>query len=233
MTTVTSELRGPLESADFPETLTARVVTPGGCPRLHGYDVENDLARHYDPSDVLFLSLTGELPAPNVSRALAVVLTFLAPLSIAHASVHAASLARLCGTTTSSTIGVAAIVLAEQARSLLEEHAGLLTWLETGGEDLPLRFRSVDAEDVASCERLRAALAGVGFEVPELLLDPTRCAALVSVLFRCGLSQRAQLEAAIVAARLPTAVAEALSEKVVDFANYPTNLPRYHYTEPE
>ncbi len=227
----TFALEGPLESATFPETLSARVVTPGDSPRLHGYDVEADLARHYDPTDVLFLSLTGELPGPEVSAALRAALTFLAPVSIAHASVHAASLARLCGTTTSSTIGVAAIGLAEQARVLLDEHAELLSWLETRDGPLPERYRARGDDDRASTERLRLAIADTGLQVAELAEDLSRDAALLTVLYRCGLRQRKHLEAAIVSARLPTAFAEAASKKTVAFAHYPINLPRYRYVE--
>lgn len=227
----TFELEGPLESAKFPDTLTARVVTPGDAPRLHGYDVEADLARHYDPTEVLFLSLTGELPEPPVAAALRVALTFLAPVSIAHASVHAAALARLCGTTTSSTLGVAAIGLAEQARVLVDEHAELFAWLAAPEGPPPARYINSGAADRNSTERLRAQVAESGLAVPALSMNLTRNAALLSVLFRCGLSRREQLQAAIVSARLPSAFAEAFTETVVDFAHYPINLPHYRYRE--
>jgi hypothetical protein len=227
----TLDLQGPLESADFPEALTARVVTPGASPRLHGFDVEADLSRHYGPTDLLFLSLTGELPSPEAAGALRVALAFLSPVSVAHASVHAAVLARLCGTTSSSTIGVAAIGLAEQARVLLDAHAELLLWLHEPSGEFPARFRSDDPGDRASVERLRVALASTGFLDSTLDLRPSRDAALLSVLFMCGLRRREQLEAAIVTSRLPSTIAEALSEKVVDFAHYPINLPRYRYEE--
>jgi hypothetical protein len=225
------ELEGPLESATFPETLSARVVTPGDAPRIHGYDVEADLARHYDPTDVLFLSLTGELPAPEVSAALRVALTFFAPVSIAHASVHAAALARLCGTTTSSTLGITAIGLAEQARVLLDDHADLLGWLETREGPLPQRHLALDDSSRASPERLNAAIKASGFSVPELELGLTRDASLLTVLYRCGLRLRKQLETAIVSARFATAFAEAASKKVAAFAHYPINLPEFRYVE--
>ena len=104
------ELDGPLESgAVFPARLTARVVTAGARPSVHGYDVEGDLARHYQASDLLFLTLMGELPSAAISRAFSVALMFLGPVSVAHASTHAAVVGRLCGTPTSSVFGVAAI----------------------------------------------------------------------------------------------------------------------------
>ena len=225
------DLQGPLDIASFPETLSARVVTPGPRPRLHGYDVEGDLARHYGPADLLLLSLAGELPSPEASAALGVALTFLAPVSVAHASVHAAVLARTCGTTSCSTIGVAAIGLSEQARVLLDEHAELLAWLSTRSGPLPARFRATEPADREATARLRDALADTRFAAPELDEEPTRDAALLLVLFRSGLTERSQLEAAIVTARLPGAVAEAMRVKVADFNQYPTNLPRYLYQE--
>jgi hypothetical protein len=225
------DLQGPLDVASFPETLSARVVTPGPRPRLHGYDVETDLARHYNPSDLLVLSLTGELPSAEASAALGIALMFLAPLSVAHASVHAATLARICGTTVGSTIGVAAIGLAEQTRVLLDEHEELLAWLASPNGSFPQRFRAIDPADQTATASLREALAETRFVAPALSEGPTRSAALLIVLFGCGFTQRAQLEIAIVTARLPTAVAEAMQVKVADFSLYATNLPRYQYQE--
>lgn len=224
-------LEGPLETHSFPETLIARVVTPGNHPRLHGYDVEADLASHYDPTEVLFLALTGELPTASAAAALRIALTFLAPLSVAHASVHAATLARLCGTATGSVIGIAAIGLSAQVRVLLDDHAELLAWLKSDGGELPAPYRAREAADLETCRRLRAALEPTLLDVPALTHNPTRDAALLSVLFACGLVRREQLEAAIVTARLPSAVAEALSEKVTNFGRYPINLPRYRYED--
>jgi hypothetical protein len=225
------DLQGPLDVAAFPATLSARVVTPGARPRVHGYDVEGDLARHYGPTDLLLLSLTGELPSPEASAALGVALTFLAPVSVAHASVHGAVLARLCGAIGGSTLGVAAIGLAEQARVLLDEHVALLAWLSAPTGELPAQYRASNDEDRAAVGRLEQALMASRFVPPALAARPTRAAALLIVLFACGLTQRDQLEAAIVCARLPSAVAEALSVKVADFDQYPANLPRYRYQE--
>jgi hypothetical protein len=224
-------LAGPLESDDFPAVLTARVVTPGVRPRLHGYDVEGDLARHYQPADVLYLSLVGELPTTEVSAALAVVLTFLSPVSVAHAATHGATLARLCGATTSATVGVAAIGLAEQARCLIGEHASLFAWLEAPGRPFPSEHLALDLDDDTAVSRLRHALSSTGVSVPGLDQRPSRSSAPLLVLHALGFRRAEQLEAAIVTARLPVAVAEALATRVVDFHNYPINLPRFLYED--
>ena len=93
--------RGPLDDVEWPKKLPAHVVTAGPAPRVHGYDVENDLARHYSFSDAIYLSLVGELPNDATSRAFEIALHFLAPVSAAEAPSHAAILARFCDGSTS------------------------------------------------------------------------------------------------------------------------------------
>jgi hypothetical protein len=114
---------------------------------------------------------------------------------------------------------------------LLDEHVGLLDWLQVKMGAFPERYRAVTPEDRAGTTRLRQALAPTDFAVPELGETPTPSAALLAVLFRCGLRERAQIEAAFVTARLPSTIAEAMCVKVADFNQYPTNLPRYLYSE--
>lgn len=227
----TREFSGPLEAASFPDQLTARVVTPSREPRVHGYDVESDLARHYGVADLVLLSLTGELPVQPAPAAFEVAWLFLAPVTVADAAGHAAVLSRLCGATTASTVGVAAIGLAEQARVLLSEHDELLRWLQSDAPTLPERYQSREPEARAGVERLRRALAGTGLGVPALQQSPTRDAALLSVLFACGLVRAEQLQAAVVLARLPCAVAEGFAETTANFAEYPANLPAFAYQE--
>jgi citrate synthase len=94
-------------------------VSPGPDPRIHGYAVEGDLAPHYRFSDVIYLSLTGELPTDAQSRTFERALILLSPISIAEAPSHAASLARVCDATHSAVIGTGAIALAEQARFMV------------------------------------------------------------------------------------------------------------------
>lgn len=226
------KLEGPLENGwEFPEKLSARVITPGDRPRLHGYDVEDDLARHYGPSDVLLLTLTGELPSGPVGRAFAVALVFMSPVSVAHASTHAAVVGRLCGAPAASTFGVAAIGVAEHARALVDEHEELLAWLRAPRGPLPERYRASSLPEEASVERFERALASTGLAVPGIGLKPARDAAIVMVLHACGFRRRERLEAAITLARLPSALAEALAERPTNFGNYPINLPRYAYSE--
>ena len=155
----------------------------------------------------------------------------MAPVSVAHASTHAAVVGRLCGAPASSTFGVAAIGAAEHARSLLDEHAELFPWLRGQRGPLPERFRARSADDLAAVARLVQALEPTGLAVPALAEGPSRDAALLMVLFAVGFKRRERLEAAIMLARLPSGIAEALAERPTNFGNYPINLPRFAYTE--
>jgi hypothetical protein len=51
------------------------------------------------------------------------------------------------------------------------------------------------------------------------------------ILFALGFTRPAQLEAAVVCARLPATIAEAFATKTTSFNHYPMNLPRYEYEE--
>jgi len=122
----------PFSTNEWPSQLTARVVSPGDEPRIHGYAVSSDLARHYRFSDVVYLSLAGELPDEEHSRIFERALVLLSPISIAEAPSHAASLARVCDGSASAVIGTGAIALAEQARFMVERHKGFLEALRRG-----------------------------------------------------------------------------------------------------
>ncbi len=222
---------GPLETAQFPEQITARVVTPGGQPRIHGYDVESDLAQHYSPSEVAFLAITGELPSAEIAAALDAILVFASPVSVALAPTHAAVLAQLCGSGPSAVVSVAAIALTEQVRFMLKEHEPFLSWLATAVGEIPDQFRTTEQGEMDSVQRFNRALRKAGIEVSVLSQNPTPSAAILAGLRACGLRSFRQYEALLVWARLPIVIAEAFSEHVTNFRHYPINLPHYTYEE--
>lgn len=218
-----------LDTHPWPEQLTGHVVMPSEPRRVHGYDVESDLARAaVSGNEMLLLMLTGEVPSSSAARALDVAMAFLSPVLVTEGPAHAAVVARLCQCPTSAVIATAAIATAERARGIVAEHAELIDWLP-GVYGAPPEACLGTETDGLSVARLRAALAPTGLTVPALPHGLTRMASLLAVLHACGLDSAARMEAALVFAQLPCVVAEALSHTPGDLRGYPINLPRVRY----
>jgi hypothetical protein len=215
--------KGPLEAAPWPETLAAHAVSEGDDVRLHGYDVERDVAAHYRFSDLLYLAIKRELPDDARSRAFEIAMMFALPMSVAEAPIHAAALARICGARPSGVASVASLALAERTsesvRALLPVLRGEV---EVQADATP--------RAVASVERLRALLNGV-VDVPLLGRQPSRELAILAVLWECELRTEWELVHAMTLARLPSAVAESAERRPLDFMSYPTTTPPIDYTE--
>jgi len=225
-----TQSRGPIEDKELPQKLEARVVTQDAAPQVHGYDVHEDLARHYGFADLVLLGLTGELPSAETSRAFEVALTFAAPVSVAEAPAHAAVVARVCGPRVASVVGVAALGLAEQAREILDRHDHLLPKLAIGSlNGSAQKVAPKSAEERAAVERFRAALGSFCARVPTIGYDVGLDTAILATLIACGLTSRERLEVALTCARLPLVCAEALTWKPGDLRRYPMNLPRFVY----
>jgi len=229
---------GPVESYPWPTTLEARIITPGEEPRVHGYCVESDLAPHYSFTEAVLLTLTGELPNESQAAAFDVALVFLAPLSVAHAPTHAGVLARICGARFSAVSAIAAVTLAERGRTILDENAALLEWLhglrESSEAPPPPASLAAGESERSSVSRLRKALAHRGVEIPALdaSYDLGRLPALLATLCFAGLEHREQIEATFVLASFASTIAEARTRGVASFREYPMNVPRFVYEEP-
>lgn len=65
--------------------------------------------------------------------------------------------------------------------------------------------------------------------VPAIGYDIRLDTAIIATLMACGLRSREHLEVVLVAARLPTACAEALAWKPGDLRVYPMDLPSFRY----
>jgi len=222
---------GPVEAYPFPTTLRAQVVTPGARPRVHGYDVESDIASHYGFGESVLLALTGRSPDAATGRCFELAMVFLSPLAVTEAPTHAAVLARVCAGSASAVTATAGVALAEQARWILEQQAEYIEWLDGGcNGDVPLCARAADDDERQSVERLRRAVAAVAVDYLHAA-DLGRDAALLSLLYRCGLHTPEQMQVALVVARLATCVSEALANKRGALREYPMNLPAFAYEE--
>ena len=218
--------KGPIESRAWPPALDAFAIDERDGHRVHGYDVEKDLAAHYRFSDVVYLALAGELPTAAQSRAFEVAMCFLLPVSVADGPCHAAVLGSFCGAPPSGVLSTAAVTLADYAR----EAIAAVRSLADGGA-LPDALRAQSDAERASVAQLRSLLAGV-VEVPLFALDPGREVALLGVLHACGLTTALQLSSALTIARLPSAAAEAAPRSSAEFVQkYPMNTPPFTYEE--
>jgi hypothetical protein len=224
-------MSGPIEDKQLPTRLMSHVVTSGAAPRIHGYDVQSDLARHYEFTDVLFLALVGELPQRAERCAFDVALAFAAPVTMAEAPAHAAALSRVCGPRTSSMFAVAAIAAAEQVRVSLDAHADWLSKLVLGELDGSEGLGARDDDDRDAVRRLELALGTFAAKVPALRCDVGLETAIISTLVACGFRAREQLEAVLSLAKLPTICAEALAWRPGELRAYPMNLPRFEYVD--
>ena len=231
------EAAGPIERARLQERLAAHVVTPGPHPRIHGYDVEGDLAHHYGFAEQMLLTLTGVAPERAVGQAFEVALAFLAPTSVAQAPAHAAVLARLIGPPDVSVVATGAVVLHEQAQDALRRHRALLAWLATPERERPPAPPG-DAPtpiDAAAVARLRDALVARGAMIPPALEAQrlTLEGALLLVLHACGLTRPEGLLTAWTLAGLPAVVAEGFAVRPGSFQDYPMTLPPFEYRDPD
>ena len=229
---IKKDFSGPLDEATWPSKLTARVMAPGADVRLHGYSIELDLAAHYTFSETVLVALTGSIPTAAQGRAFDVALTFFSTTHAAEAPVHAALLARVCAATTSAISGTGAIALAEQARFELTKYAALVTWLAEPLAKLPIAFRAETPSDSARTRLLIDALIARDAACSAVLsadLEPT--AAIVAVLFDCGLRSLEQIETVRVLARYPLLMAEALASPIAKHRDYPVTLPAIQYEE--
>jgi hypothetical protein len=218
----------PFDDFEAPEQLVARVVTPEPRPRLHGFDVQADLVRHYDFAEIVFTALVGRPPQRPEGRSFNVLLSFLLPISVAEAPCHGAVIARICGAKTQRVVAAAATLLCEQARVELDRRAALLEWLEHGRQGPPpAEPNAIDPEERAAVATLHERLREAGLEVSAEDSSLSLLGSIVAGLHACGFRHSWQLEATWCLARLPAAAAEAMAFAPGAFGEYPMRQPPF------
>jgi hypothetical protein len=223
---------GPIEDGAWPTRLLGRVVAPGAEPRLSGFGIQSDLARHYRFGEVILVALTGEPPDEVAGRAFDVAMIFASAVSVLDAPAHAAVLARICGAEPGAILAVAATALAERARCIFESLESAIPRLVTGSlDDLPSELAARSETEREAVARLRAALGDFLPRVPALGYDLHLDAALVAVLLASGLRTREQVVSALAIAGLATACAEGFAATPGDHRTYPIDVPKFVYEE--
>jgi hypothetical protein len=219
------KVKGPIEEQSWADSLEALVVDPVE-RRIHGYDVESDLAHHYRFSDLVYLSLVGELPDDTRSRAFEIALSFLLPMCVARAPVHATVLAGHCEGPVSGVVATAAVTIVDELTDLLATDPAIF---EPSNAPLPEPLCATSEEERASVARL-ATLLNAALPVPLLARNPRRELALVAVLRACGLDTPMKIAAAVAVARIPSAIAEAEPRRLSEFLRkYPLLTPSFAY----
>lgn len=220
---------GPIDDRTWPDKLTAHVVKPGNQPLIHGYDVQSDLIQHYNFSELILLALTGEPPSREIGRAFEIALIFAAPISIAEAPVHAASLSQLVNSRGHGTLGLIGIGLAEQTHYLVESYGDLIEWFGNPEHPFPEAFCAKDHGEQEAVQRLKEALSDTGIQPKGLQHNVSLFGGLLNVFYSCGLQSKSQIETAFMLARFACAAAEAFAVKPLDFKSYPIDLPPFRY----
>jgi hypothetical protein len=146
-----------------------------------------------------------------------VALQFISPIAVSEAPVHATVLANVGGARNSALIGVAAITLAERARTIVSEHS---TFKQASNNDERL-----------SVDRLRNNLSSMNVDVPELNNDPCRWSALFAVLRFIGISEPNKVESVLVFASLVPTLVETWCHEPGKLMKYPMNVPEFVYEE--
>lgn len=217
-------MRATVDQFPWPATLSAKVVDSHEAhPLVHGYSVDDDLAVHYRFSDVMFLFAVGELPSDDAARAFDVAMMFASAVSAGDASVHAASLAQLCGAYPRSVVGVAAVGAANRASMLCDDE--VFAWLNGSGK-VP-RTAGADPRTEALRRALPATFASLPIFDQALPID----LAIVAVLFASGVRDRSRLEMVLTFASMLSGAAEAFATKPLSFRDYPMGLPAFDYSE--
>lgn len=222
-------MAGRLQTSEWPDRLPGRVAERVPVARLHGYDVENDLAYHYGFVATVLLLLTGKLPEAETTRAFEVALHFIAPAPVSDGPAHCGVLAQVCGAPPSGVVATCTVALAEETRRLLDDHGKLLEWLREPSGPPPAEFATGGESEKVSLDTLRALLSSIPFEVAALRHPLARIPAVLALLDACGLHRADQLHSAIVWGRLPCVLAEGFSAPHGRLKEYPTSTPTFEH----
>lgn len=224
-----AEFRGPIEDGDWPPRPVARVVAPGPAPRIRGYGVDDDLALFASSAERAWLTLRGELPAPEELKAFEVTLAFASPAHVGEAPTGAAVAARLAGGRKAGFIQTACAVLAEQAQRF-DAIAGALAD-DTGEADVPAALAPDDDEHPERVDAFGRALADGDAPIEPRWAGWGPMAALADAWRQLGFRRAEEWIALWIHARLPAVVAEALYVRPGTFHLYPMNTPEFRYEE--
>jgi hypothetical protein len=227
-----TDRKGPFEEGTWSERLTALCVERSPHYRLHGYEIEQDLARHYGIAEVMLLALAGEAPSLACGKAFEAALLFACPCPVDEAPTHGARLARSFGAPVTSAVAAGMLLGLEAAQAEVHHHRELLCWLSDGRRGtLPECARATHERDAASVEELTRC---IGEAHGDLAPPPmaSRMAAVIAVMWACGLRSEDQLAIALWWAKAVSIAAETVAASRGGLVKFPVLLPNFRYEAP-
>lgn len=225
---------GLLDRVSFPEAISGFIVAPEPDPRIHGYAVQGDLGHHTGFVDVLWLSLTGELPSALEREPLERALIWLAPLHAGEGPTHAAILSKVAGAPEEVVPAIAAVALGQRVAAEWRDLNSFFQWLTTRDATVPetvLEPEPTQAQREAWQKLCADTARWFGVERAFSGAPWKREATAYALLHRLGISDFPRLCALASIARLPVILAEAACTAPGSVMRYPTKMPPYVYVE--
>lgn len=226
--------KGILDTVSFPNKITGYVVAPDNDPRIHGFAVQADLGFTCGFTQVIWLSLTGELPTVEEVEIFNRALVWLTPMHVGEGPTHAAVLAKVISAPNEVVPAVATIALGQRIKAELQELASFFNWLEKREGSLPSEIIEPEpsvsqletwkklGEDTRRWFGSQRAFEGLMWR-----REPTAYA----LFYYLGIRDEARLIALSTIARLSTILAEAACTEAGSIMRYPTKTPSYVYME--
>lgn len=224
----TSISDSPLDFFPCVETLDGYVSDLSQGFKIHGEDMMRRMSQGASFSQMVLLTLTGELPSPMQVTRYERALQLAAMMDVGEAPCHAARLARVQRARPHSVASVACISLANRAQSMITHTEAMMAWVEDPSVGLdPARPHRLVGEQSVSAT---AALRGFRDELLCVLQEhePSLDECIIALLHLSGLTQAWQKEAALTMAGIPMAMAEAFFAPA-RLSQYPVHVPRFEY----
>lgn len=211
------------------ESLEACVFNFDNTPEIHGYSVQSDLIHHYSFQEILYLTVSGDLPSEKQYRLFHLAIALLIPAPVTQDTVHAGVLSRVYNNNVSGLLSSVTPVCAERCRHTLATHMAYIDWLSGDAEAIP----DIALGDAALTNELKKVLATTGYTLKAFEHPLTNTAAVIALMYEAGLSDMWQMEFLFSWMSLIAPAAEGLLRPPFELKKYPMRMPRFMDTKHE
>jgi len=205
------------------ETLEARVFDFDQEAAIHGYSISNDLLHHYSFTDILYLTVTEELPTKAQRICFDLALSLLLPAPVTRDTVHAGILTRVYNAHAADLLSSIAPICAERGHHTVSNHLPFLEWLSHQAGTPP---DTAIGKAALSCE-LTSILAKSDLTLQALEHPLTDTAAVIVLLYEAGISSTEHIEFLVCWISFIAPSAEGMARAPFQLRNYPMRLPRF------